>query len=526
MKRMAAIGYHLYIVLFALMLALPLLCSNEVGQVSVIENKTNAGLSSLVGFDGLLDPRLPMALDRFITDNIGLKEEGILTHISLMYNLFHHISITNFLEGQDGNIFYITPQIREIYQGLDVPTEEALQQNEASLATLADTVHRLGAEFVFMPIPNKEQVYSEYMPKEIRIISENSFLRTLKTRLIANGTVNTVDTEQALLNAKQNGSEMLYFRNYDASHWNSKGMLVGYMELMKCLQSQDNSLVALTQEELVVSKSVIHQPFNNLAAYPSIQKAFSSLPDDTLYTITPVNGFSALSDNSVPAEFSLAGNMQNLYFHYQNVVAKNQKTLLVYGDSYVYLLMLPLLGETFSDVYFLSYGHDSSKIEELLHYITPDYVVFECVAREVSASHLPDLSSRIQKGVDAKYHKQDFIELPILADPPIMGFDSTSIQAEHVVRLSDFPNELNLTGWAVDTTTDTSASQICIQVGDTILLTETVKRPDLGQERYLNAGFSVTVPRTVLESAAAVEVYAVTADGTAKLSPVVLEIVP
>lgn len=526
MKRMAAIGYHLYIVLFALMLALPLLCSNEVGQVSVIENKTNAGLSSLVGFDGLLDPRLPMALDRFITDNIGLKEEGILTHISLMYNLFHHISITNFLEGQDGNIFYITPQIREIYQGLDVPTEEALQQNEASLATLADTVHRLGAEFVFMPIPNKEQVYSEYMPKEIRIISENSFLRTLKTRLIANGTVNTVDTEQALLNAKQNGSEMLYFRNYDASHWNSKGMLVGYMELMKCLQSQDNSLVALTQEELVVSKSVIHQPFNNLAAYPSIQKAFSSLPDDTLYTITPVNGFSALSDNSVPAEFSLAGNMQNLYFHYQNVVAKNQKTLLVYGDSYVYLLMLPLLGETFSDVYFLSYGHDSSKIEELLHYITPDYVVFECVARMVNAHHLQALVDGMQKELAKANQKQVFIELPALADSPVIGFDAPAIQTERVVHLSECPEGLHLAGWAIDATTDIAASQVFLRIGDAIYPTETFERPDLGQGRYLQAGFRATVPRNALESAAAVEVHAVTADGTAKLSPVVLKIVP
>lgn len=526
MKRLTTIGHRICIVLFALMLALPLLLFNrEPGHASALENKTTARVPSLSDYDGLLDSRLPAALDDFVTDNIGLKEQGTLAHISLMYGLFHQVSITNFIGGKNGNTFFITKPILDTYQGLDVPSEDDLKQNEASLTELDGTVKDAGAQLVFMPIPNKEEIYPEEMPDEIHVVSDGSFLHTLKNRLIADGTVATVDTEQALLDAKKNGSGLLYFRNYDASHWNQNGMLMGYGALMETLHSRDASVTYLTREEVSVSGTNTHQAFSFLSSYPSVVRTFSSLVD-TIYTVAPVNGYSGVSDNSVPAGFSLAGDSQNRYFHYHYDGAKNQKTLLVYGDSYVYSFMLPLLSETFSDVYFLAAGLDSAVVGELLQTVTPDYVVLECVARMVDAGRLQGLTDTLRAGIGTNTAAQSFASLPVLADECQMGFDDITIQSERAIHLSAYPDGLLLTGWAADPATDAGASAVFLRIGDSVMLTVQTDRPDLGSDACLHAGFQVTVPLSMLQSTSTVEVCAVNTAGDAALAPVELPVLP
>lgn len=75
---------------------------------------------------------------------------------------------------------------------------------------------------------------------------------------------------------------------------------------------------------------------------------------------------------------------------------------MIYGDSYIYTFMLPMLAETFSEVYFINANSCSTtELTDLLQYVDPDYFLFEAVARQLNAARIYDLLAVIQDSVDA-----------------------------------------------------------------------------------------------------------------------------
>jgi len=74
-----------------------------------------------------------------------------------------------------------------------------------------------GIRFIFLPIPNKENIYHEYLPNSRRPIFLEQLIQELKSR-----NIETVDTQRAFEDEYQNHSTLLYF--LDDSHWNPKGV--------------------------------------------------------------------------------------------------------------------------------------------------------------------------------------------------------------------------------------------------------------------------------------------------------------
>ena len=82
----------------------------------------------------------------------------------------------------------------------------------------------LGIVFVFLPCPDKESVYYEYVP----FSKQPSTLFQLDSILIANG-INTINSLGVLNRSKKNA--LLY--SYDDTHWNAAGVSVIATEIMK-----------------------------------------------------------------------------------------------------------------------------------------------------------------------------------------------------------------------------------------------------------------------------------------------------
>jgi hypothetical protein len=74
-----------------------------------------------------------------------------------------------------------------------------------------------GIRFIFLPIPNKENIYHEYLPNPERPVFLEQLIQELKKRKIE-----TVDTQKAFEEEFQKNGTLLYF--LDDSHWN--GMAV------------------------------------------------------------------------------------------------------------------------------------------------------------------------------------------------------------------------------------------------------------------------------------------------------------
>lgn len=383
------------IVLFFAVLWVPLCTFQKPGHASVVENKMTATMPALTK-DSLLDKEWVDAVEACISDNVGMKETATLLHIGGMYKLFDQVSIANYRMGQGNHILYLNDSILADYQGRDVADYQTII---GSLETLADSLAQRNCELIFMPIPNKESIYPEAMPEDVLGDPDNSMFHNLCLQIDATSDINLVHVEQKMMEQKQDG-EMLYYYNYDPTHWNAYGMYVGYQALIEEMQQIDPSIIGLGEQDVVISKQEVRQALAYLQSYPLIQSTFSDLTD-YVYNINPVDGWHGVQDNTIPNGFVLAGDTQDRYFHYSNPSARNDGCLVIYGDSYIYSFMLPLLSETFSEVYFVSANAcGTTELADLLQYIQPNYFLFESVARQVNSGRLQVLVDAIQSAVN------------------------------------------------------------------------------------------------------------------------------
>jgi hypothetical protein len=109
-----------------------------------------------------------------------------------------------FLQGEEANRPISRDQLEEA-----VHTIEAYNQ----------VLKKRGIRFIFLPIPNKENIYHDCLPDPKRPVFLEELIQELKRR-----NIETVDTQRAFEDEYQNNSTLLFF--LDDSHWNAKGVRV------------------------------------------------------------------------------------------------------------------------------------------------------------------------------------------------------------------------------------------------------------------------------------------------------------
>lgn len=510
---------------FGAMIAFPLLTLHtEVGRVSVLENKVLAELPS-ISAENLFTRQFTEALDTYFTDRIGMKDEATLLHIGAMYRLFDRLAIPNYIIGKEQHVFYITPSIMETFQRLDHVSEEDLRKLGSRIECLSDSLQAAGKTFIFMPIPNKEAIYGEYMPDNIHVMSYEPMLSSFSDYLRKQTTVCTVDTENALFQHKED-SQLLYYRNIDATHWNHYGMLWGYQALMDQICVKAPSVKRINSDEIIIEREDTHSAFLSLQKYDMIQDTFSDL-NDYNYNITPIDGWHARKNNAMPG-CVLSEDSQNRYFHYHNDVAINDKSIIVCGDSYIWSFMLPLLGESFSDVYFVAASCSADEISNVLSVADPDIIVFETVARMVNYKRLEQLIETLCDACNEAMQLQNLNLIPVAADKEsAFQFDNTVINETHTISLSEnrVEGNIQITGWTADFAAQAPTGKVWFKIGNTYYSAEQVERPDL-EEAFRMSGYRICFPESLLAGISTVEAIALTEDGLARFPTTLLQLIP
>ena len=97
----------------------------------------------------------------------------------------------------------------------DSVPEKKLDQVVATIKSYDDLFKRRGIRFIFVPIPEKESIFYQFLgtPRPV-------FLEQLVARLQQSG-VETVDVPKAFEDEYRRHSTMLYFS--DDTHWNARG---------------------------------------------------------------------------------------------------------------------------------------------------------------------------------------------------------------------------------------------------------------------------------------------------------------
>ena len=138
-------------------------------------------------------------------------------------DLFASFKTTFFAEGNDqvivgrDNFLFFADTLAD-YTGSDKMTDEDIASVADSLANLYEYAKKNGAKFLFFCAPNKNSIYSEYMPARYAINTEGRDIDRLYAALEERG-VPYLDLRPVLTAAK---SQQLIYHKRD-THWNTEG---------------------------------------------------------------------------------------------------------------------------------------------------------------------------------------------------------------------------------------------------------------------------------------------------------------
>jgi hypothetical protein len=300
------------------------------------------------------------------------------------------------LSGKDGHLFYVPGDIAKPFTLPPYPRlkEDQLQEAMENIGIIRDYFAKRGIPFIFVTIPDKEEVYPEYYPEHLKR-PETSRLAQIVSYINEHSDIDAFDLTPDLIAAK-NDDYLLYYKNHDPSHWNMNGAFVGYIKMMERLSAYQNDLFILSKDDFSIEETPTVK-YTRDGTY-----RFENLTD-ILYSYKYKDNFSAkLVDSnelasgiaSLSREDHAAVNYFETYLYYQNPKNNNCPKLLIFGDSYIYGFLLDYFAESFSEIYFLYAAVTSGEVMRAAEIaFKPDFVLYQIVERvyvdNQFAHHLP-----------------------------------------------------------------------------------------------------------------------------------------
>lgn len=502
MREKDKIVNGIFIIMFIAIMTLPLLFFNhEDGKFSAIENKTLSSKPELYLTDGKLNAFYVTQFESYFNDNIGFKEDALAINILLKYRLFGVLDIPNWLLGEDDNFFYTTGGEDILtYTGQNAFSEESICNMATNLGYMNEYFEQQGCTTYNMFIPNKEAIYDELYDPNVYNAGEGH-LDSLTEYMLENTDMTVVNIKAALMNQKDT---QLYYKSYDASHWNMNGAFVGYQELMKEIKKDHPDIKVLNKDDF----EIVETTFSGLMQYYTDIKILDDNFSfrDIVYEYNLKGGYSSAIDEAPLNGKEIDPNLN--FYHYENEVVNNSETLFIVGDSYMYCFILPMLAESFEDVYFVR-NTNAEVLVELAQEIKPTIFVFEVAERVVYEPYFEQMGgfkNFLEFKINIEEYEEINVKTPFHIDIPILKDGKLSLEDE---------STLEILGWAFDEKNNTKPHMIVAEVDGEFFNAEFCYRDDLAQmnEKYSECGFKFYIANEVLQNADNIKFYIITENG-------------
>ena len=308
----------------------------------------------------------PLLYEAYYNDNFPFRSKLITLNSRISYQLLGEGSAATIV-GKEGWLFYNAENIGNgisigQFKGIEKFTDEELAQAAASLEATKAWCGEHGCEFVLFIAPNKERVYSEYMPDEYQTYRQGDGCNTdqLVDYLRANTDIRVVWAYEDMLEYKEGhpGDPMYYHLD---THWNYLGGYVGSRALLREL-----GIEIPPADERDCERVERYQTWGDLTNLMNL--GASDLFNDTDYVFHgyPVEGMQIISDDV------------NGIVGYMNP-GRDPRNVVVYRDSFCNIMRF-FLGEHFNSITMVPKEYwDPSILEEN----TPDVLVIELTERFV-----------------------------------------------------------------------------------------------------------------------------------------------
>jgi hypothetical protein len=183
--------------------------------------------------------RFPADCESYVGDNFGLRPELIRWDSILKVKLLGVSPVRSVVLGKESWLFYCSEALDDgntfnDFRGTIPLSSAELEKVQKKLEDNTRMFERMSILYLAVVVPNKNTLYDEYLPDDIRRFRPVTRLDQLVSHLKEHSNVKILDLRDAFRKAKN--SHPLYWKT--DSHWNSYGAYLGYSEIVRTLSAR------------------------------------------------------------------------------------------------------------------------------------------------------------------------------------------------------------------------------------------------------------------------------------------------
>ncbi len=367
-------------IVFVFLLLLPLAVS-ILEEDKTISRDEKRRLSSFPKFSFGLDSleKFPKKFEKYFEDHFGLRDAIIRTYNYTAWKVFR-VSPSDFvIVGHNGWYFFNANGSVYDYMGIHHYNELTKKKVTSVLNNRKTWLNAIGAKYIFLPAPNKEMVYDEFLPFGIRIHKGKSKYDQIVNYLKAHHFKNVIDTKTLMINKKGEGE---LFHKTD-SHWNDNGVYQVYLEIIKKMQPWFPEMEPIEKgkkAKWVDNFSGDLTMLMNLrgrvterASVRNFKSVCKKIQKRSMLEVNRLPGLRSLPTRSLPIEYRCN---------------QNQRTAIIIHDSFG-LALLPYLEQHFGRLISIRFMN-FEVAKPFIANVKPDIVIDLRVARNIEKALRPD----------------------------------------------------------------------------------------------------------------------------------------
>ncbi len=230
--------YYILLIGFIVCISFPTI--NGITKIlpDIISNE-NRRIQSFPKIDTCKIEKLSKYFEEYLTDNISVRNRMIKLYNQLNIFVFRSSPIViKAIVGKNG-WFFMSGEELKTYNGTELFKDDELIEFKNEMLRRKKIIEQNHAHFFFAIVPNKSNIYPEFMPDYI-IRSDNGYGKQLLSYLKANS-FPVIDLFQPLLNAK-NEQELYYQTD---NHWNDYGAFIASNAILKEFSKYNKNVMQL-----------------------------------------------------------------------------------------------------------------------------------------------------------------------------------------------------------------------------------------------------------------------------------------
>ncbi|MCD4735765.1 MAG: hypothetical protein K8R53_06950 [Bacteroidales bacterium] len=236
---------------FCLMLFLPLVDNifNLSTKEMPFENRRLARMPEFNISD--LDKVIP-AFDDWFNDNFHFRNDLILLHSNFKLNILGISPFPKFVvQGKNGWLFDGGKYLDD-YRCIDSYSFDELEKFRKGLEYRDNWLKERGIKFYFVIVPNKSNIYSEYLPGFVYRLGSKTKIDQLSDHLEKYSAFRLIDLRETLLTDK---STIISYKKTDP-HWNDYGAFLGAKMIVDCIRLNYPAIPPLLIEDYSIDSVI------------------------------------------------------------------------------------------------------------------------------------------------------------------------------------------------------------------------------------------------------------------------------